>query len=112
VTNGRETISTYIKHQLQREAQILDVAEFLGGADATLRSEDGSLWTTWTIVRVLYQAYPENLWLPAARRIDLHLRKLEGDVCVKRVGGEGINARWRLLLSPSLRRIWIGLLVN
>jgi ribonuclease/clavin/mitogillin len=105
VTNGRETISTYIKHRLQREAQILDVlrtsipAEFLGGATET-PSEDRNLWTTWTIVRILYQAYPENLWLPAARGVDLHLRKLEGDGFVKRVGGEGVNARWRLLLSP------------
>jgi hypothetical protein len=57
----------------------LDVAEFLGGADATLRSEVGSLWTTLSVVRVLYQAYPEHLWLPAARGIDLHVRELEGD---------------------------------
>lgn len=105
VTNGRETISTYIKHRLEREAQILDVlripipAEFLSDANET-PSEDGNLWTTWSIVRVLYKAYPENLWLPAARGVDLHLRKLEGDGFVKPIGGDGVKTKWRLLLSP------------
>ncbi|KAF8968252.1 Metallo-hydrolase/oxidoreductase [Flammula alnicola] len=88
VSEGRETIATYIKHRLERETQIL-------GA-----SENGALWTTWDIVRHLYKAYPESLWLPAARGVDLHLRKLEIDRFVKRAGGEGNETKWKLLVSP------------
>ncbi|KAF9484974.1 Metallo-hydrolase/oxidoreductase [Pholiota conissans] len=106
VSEGRETISTYIKHRLEREDQILAVikspvpAELLGEVSST-PSEDDNLWTTWTIVRVLYKAYPENLWLPAARGVDLHLRKLESDGLVKRQGGEGVKTKWRLLSSRN-----------
>ncbi|KAF8188363.1 hypothetical protein BJ912DRAFT_968652 [Pholiota molesta] len=74
VTNGRETISTYIKHRLQREAQILDTP-----------SEDGNM-ATWTIVRILYQRI-QRIVASRCAWVDLHLRKLEGD-------------GWRLLLSP------------
>ena len=111
VTNGRETISTYIKHRLEREAQILGVLQSsvpVHRVDeaANAEADDAVPWTTWSIVRVLYKAYPENLWLPAARGVDLHLRKLEGEGAVKRLGGEGVQTRWKHLISrrstPSL----------
>lgn len=105
VTNGRETISTYIKHRLEREAQILGVLQssvpaHLVDDGENAEAGDAVPWTTWTIVRVLYKAYPENLWLPAARGVDLHLRKLEGEGAVKRLGGEGVETRWKPFLSP------------
>jgi ribonuclease/clavin/mitogillin len=112
VADGRETIATYIKHRLEREAQIVGVlnslvpAELAADSSSSAQEASGSapLWSTWNIVRVLYKSYPENLWLPAARGVDLHLRKLEGDGLVKLVvpGGEGEehNTVWRLLISP------------
>ncbi|KAF9453657.1 lactamase [Macrolepiota fuliginosa MF-IS2] len=97
VKNGRELISTYIKHRLEREQQILDALR--------KAPTDGDNWSTWTIVKSLYAAYPENLWVPAARSIELHLRKLEGEGVVVRLGGEGTETNWKLAArtpSPSL----------
>ena len=102
VLNGRETIATYIKHRLEREEQVLAVlrspvpAELQGDAIST----DRSLWTTWNLVRKIYKSYPENLWLPAARGIDLHLRKLEGDGILRQAGGDGVDCSWELLSPP------------
>ncbi|PPQ82351.1 hypothetical protein CVT25_008312 [Psilocybe cyanescens] len=105
VANGRETIATYIKHRLEREAQVLAVLRSpipVELYDETI-IETKTIWTTWNLVRVIYKAYPENLWLPAAHGIDLHLRKLEGDGVVRRVGGDGQHALWKLLPpTPSL----------
>lgn len=97
VENGRDFISTYIKHRLEREEQILEV----------LRKEpvEGNSWSTWAIVKVIYTSYPEDLLLFAARNIHLHLTKLEEDHCISRVGGEGVDTAWKLVtntLSPSL----------
>ncbi|KAL9714698.1 hypothetical protein Ac2012v2_001356 [Leucoagaricus gongylophorus] len=97
VKNGRELISTYIKHRLEREEQVLEV----------LRKEptEGTSWTTWAIVKVIYASYPEDLLLFAARNIELHLTKLEEDHCINRVGGEGVDSTWKLItktLNPSL----------
>ncbi|KAF5349679.1 hypothetical protein D9756_009010 [Leucocoprinus leucothites] len=97
VKNGRELISTYIKHRLEREEQILQV---LRG-----KPTEGGNWTIWTIVKVIYASYPENLWLPAARSIELHLLKLKRDRVVQRLGGEGVDTAWGLVSrtpSPSL----------
>ncbi|KXN91986.1 Beta-lactamase-like protein 2, partial [Leucoagaricus sp. SymC.cos] len=97
VKNGRELISTYIKHRLEREEQILEVLH--------RKPNEGDNWTTWTIVKVIYASYPENLWLPAARGIELHLVKLEKENLVKRLGGEGVETGWKLVSrtpSPSL----------
>jgi glyoxylase-like metal-dependent hydrolase (beta-lactamase superfamily II) len=97
VKNGRELISTYIKHRLEREEQVLEV---LRG-----KPTEGDNWTIWTIVKILYASYPESLWLPAARGIELHLAKLERDCLVKRLGGEGVETKWKLVSrtpSPSL----------
>ncbi|KAJ3514177.1 hypothetical protein NLJ89_g2528 [Agrocybe chaxingu] len=100
VANGRETISTYIKHRLEREDQILGVLNSSIPAELLENGVQAGHWTTWNIVRVIYKAYPENLWIPAARGIDLHLTKLEGEGFVKRVGGEATETEWKLLVSP------------
>ncbi|KAF5318017.1 hypothetical protein D9619_012256 [Psilocybe cf. subviscida] len=112
VANGRETIATYIKHRLEREAQIVGVlnspvpVELNADSSPSPHEASGTapLWSTWNIVRVLYKSYPENLWQPAARGVDLHLRKLEGDGLVKLitagVEGEEHHSVWRLLISP------------
>ncbi|CAA7260835.1 unnamed protein product [Cyclocybe aegerita] len=100
IANGRETIATYIKHRLEREAQILGVLKSSIPAELLNSGVQAAYWTTWNIVRVIYKAYPENLWLPAARGIDLHLTKLEGEGIVKRVGGEGTETEWKVLVSP------------
>jgi len=36
-----------------------------------------------------------------SRSIDLHLHKLEGEGFVRRMGGEGAEAQWRLTVSPA-----------
>ncbi|KAF9557205.1 lactamase [Agrocybe pediades] len=103
VTNGRETISTYIKHRLEREEQVLAVLRSSVPEELRAESQVGSdptLWTTWNLVRVIYKSYPENLWLPAARGIDLHLKKLESDGALQHAGGEGVESRWRLVSPP------------
>lgn len=97
VRNGHELISTYIEHRLEREQQILGL---LRNSPA-----EGDSWTTWTIVKTLYASYPENLWLPAARGIELHLRKLVGEGVIIHLEGEGVETRWKLVsrtLSPSM----------
>lgn len=98
VTNGRELIATYIKHRLDREAQVVQVLQSPVPSGQTN-------WTIWLIVKTLYAAYPESLWLPAAHGINLHLKKLEGDGVVRCLGGEGIEMSWKLTSrrsSPSL----------
>ncbi|PPQ67558.1 hypothetical protein CVT24_002838 [Panaeolus cyanescens] len=100
VVNGRETIATYIKHRLEREAQVLKTLQSPIPAEVAETEEEKEHWSTWTIVKVLYKSYPNSLWLPAARGINLHLRKLEGEGLIQRVGGEGKDVRWKLLVSP------------
>jgi glyoxylase-like metal-dependent hydrolase (beta-lactamase superfamily II) len=101
VEQGRETISLYIQHRLDREKEILRVLrspipqELLGG------STTDDLWTTWNIVRVIYKDYPENLWLPASQTVELHLRKLQGDEVVSHIAGEGPEKKWRILQSDT-----------
>ena len=97
VKNGREFISTYIKHRLEREEQILEVLH--------REPAEGNSWSTRAIVKDIYASYPEDLLLFAARSIHLHLTKLEEDHCIDRVGGEGVDTAWKLVtntLSPSL----------
>lgn len=105
VAKGRELISTYIEHRLEREAQVIGVLRTPASAKLSENEADTQAgfpsWTTWDIVKTLYRGYPESLWLPAARGIDLHLKKLEYEGFVQRIGGEGKDARWKLLVSPS-----------
>ena len=113
VAQGRELISTYIKHRLEREAQILSVLgsevpeEFReeGKGSSLDGEEDGrTYWTTWTLVKAIYKSYPESLWLPAARGVMLHMKKLEGEGAVKRVGNEeGKDIRWEVQTSDGRR---------
>ncbi|KDQ59681.1 hypothetical protein JAAARDRAFT_153678 [Jaapia argillacea MUCL 33604] len=92
--NGPQTISTYINHRLERESQIIAVLRNPPPASAT-----GEVaWTPWTIVKTVYSAYPEPLWAPAAHSVELHLKKLEVDGRVRKIGsGEGRDAGWILV---------------
>jgi endoribonuclease LACTB2 len=94
VANGPSLIKTYIKHRLEREEQIVQVLSTL----PVVQSSDGGTdrWTTWKIVTVIYREYPESLWLAAAHSVELHLRKLEGEGKVKKVGGEDKDTEWEV----------------
>ena len=92
IEDGSSTIRTYIEHRLQREAQVVEVLRKLQDADAA-----GSGVSIWDIVKDIYKDYPENLWLPAARGVGLHLRKLEVDGRAKCLGGRDVEERWRLI---------------
>ena len=97
VSEGPELISTYIKHRLEREDQIVTALKSPPPADvdnALLSTSASPLWTTWTLVTSIYASYPESLWLAAAHGVDLHLKKLEGEGRVKEVRGEGKDAAW------------------
>jgi hypothetical protein len=109
LTNGRETITTYIKHRMEREAQIVQALQLPVPVDLQSSSDTDSdsdrqpeqLWTIWNLVRHIYKAYPENLWLPATGSVHLHLKKLEGEGFVRCVGGEGKDSMWELVAIPS-----------
>ena len=99
VFDGSELIGRYIQHRLEREQQILDVLRRpppgTSPEDVPPSTDPERAWTTWTIVSTIYSAYPEALWAHAARSVTLHLRKLEDDKRVRRLGGEGVNTRWK-----------------
>ena len=107
LTNGPETIATYIKHRMEREAQIVEVlrlpvpVEFQSSNTDDRQQQQQQLWTTWNLVRHIYKSYPENLWLPATRSVHLHLKKLEGDGIVRFVEGEGKDTMWELV-APAV----------
>ena len=92
VTSGSELIETYIKHRVEREEQIMQVLQ----TKPTSSDSEELIWTTWTIVGKIYAQYPENLWLPAVRSVDLHLKKLESEGKVRKAGGEGKDTGWVL----------------
>ncbi|KAJ7157355.1 beta-lactamase-like protein [Mycena filopes] len=97
--DGEQVIETYIKHRMEREAQIVGVLKTPPpAASAAAESGASGPWTTWTLVATIYAAYPESLWLPAARGVDLHLRKLEEEGVVKRLGGEGKDTSWEFVV--------------
>ncbi|KAK0212636.1 beta-lactamase-like protein [Desarmillaria ectypa] len=89
VDEGEQVISTYIRHRIEREEQIV----------ALLRAPNQLVWTTWSLVSKIYSAYPESLWLPAAHSVDLHLKKLEKDGVVNRLDGVDEHTSWRLALK-------------
>ncbi|KAF5386851.1 hypothetical protein D9615_001987 [Tricholomella constricta] len=102
IPKGKEMISGYIQHRLEREAQILKVLNSPPPRNGD--SDDAPpRWTTWTIVTTMYAAYPESLWLPAAHSVDLHLKKLQEDKVVRRVSGELQHTSWEVIdiLSSS-----------
>jgi len=93
VAEGTKVIETYIKHRLEREAQVLEVLQ----SSPPSSSESGKgAWTTWTIVSKIYEGYPESLWGPASRSIDLHMNKLEADGLVRKLDGDGVHTSWGL----------------
>ncbi|KAF9533631.1 lactamase [Crepidotus variabilis] len=98
VKNGRETITTYIQHRLDREKEIMGVIK-TAVPDRLLADKvsatPSDAWTTWNIVRLIYQKYPENLWLPACRGVELHLRKLQNEGMVVQGEGEGVDTQWK-----------------
>ena len=94
ICNGPDVISMYIRHRQEREDQILKIL--------ANPPSNGNLWTTWSIVSVIYAAYPQSLWLPAARSVELHLCKLEGEGRVKRLGGGGKDVEWNLLTDQDI----------
>ncbi|KDQ33992.1 hypothetical protein PLEOSDRAFT_1031796 [Pleurotus ostreatus PC15] len=95
VPDGTGLISTYIKHRLEREEQIVQVLRGVNTVEE--RTAPPQSATTWNIVSVIYAAYPESLWAPAAHSVDLHLKKLEKDGKAKKLGGEGKDTNWQLL---------------
>lgn len=97
VEDGSKLINTYISHRLEREEQIFQVLKTEPSASVNAESGNGGLWTTWTIVSTIYASYPENLWLPAAHSVNLHLKKLEKDGRVRHIGGEGKDSEWILV---------------
>ena len=108
LTNGPETIATYIKHRLERETQIVEMLQLPVPVELQSLSntkdrqqQQQQLWTIWNLVRNIYKSYPETLWLPATRSVYLHLKKLEGEGCVRCVGGEGKDTMWELVAVPS-----------
>ncbi|KAK1218609.1 hypothetical protein PQX77_018697 [Marasmius sp. AFHP31] len=96
VPDGVQLIETYIKHRLEREAQILKVLQSPPPSPSEDEPDDNLSpnWTTWTIVKDIYAAYPESLWLPACRSVELHMGKLEQEGVIKKLGGDGIHAKW------------------
>jgi endoribonuclease LACTB2 len=94
--DGKATISMYIKHRLEREAQILELLHKSPTPPSETSAGEVGKWTTWTLVTTIYASYPENLWLPAARGVELHLKKLEKDGVVKRGEGEDFHCTWEL----------------
>lgn len=95
VDDGPELIVTYIKHRLDREAQIVGILKSTP-SQSEGESEEPPSWTIWGVVGQIYKDYPDSLWLPAARGMGLHLKKLEGEGRAKYLGGEGIDQRWTL----------------
>ncbi|KAL0947555.1 hypothetical protein HGRIS_013648 [Hohenbuehelia grisea] len=91
VNDGADLISTYIKHRLEREEQVLQVLK------ASAAEASAAPTTTWTIVSIIYASYPESLWLPAAHSVSLHMEKLVKDGRVKKLGGEGKDTAWQLI---------------
>jgi ribonuclease/clavin/mitogillin len=76
--SAKSHIETYISHREARENQILEV----------LNKSQGRI-SIGQIVESLYAEYPRSLWPAAAHGVGLHLRKLEAEGKVKRLGGDG-----------------------
>lgn len=102
VENGREIISSYIRHRLSREKDILRLLKSPMPQELLGDSTDDR-WTTWNIMRVMYKKYPENLWFPACRIIELHLQKLRGEGLISYIEGDGPQKKWRALRRSEIR---------
>lgn len=89
VSDGPNNIRNYIIHRQKRDEQILETLRGTPPGDEP--------WTTWSIVKVLYKDYPENIWTAAAHTLDMHLRKLEQEGKVESLGGIGKDVMWEIL---------------
>jgi glyoxylase-like metal-dependent hydrolase (beta-lactamase superfamily II) len=115
IEDGPAKIREYIKHRFDRERQVLVVLSSTNNnyesdedtestrvstmATATVKGAAGK--TAMDIVKVIYQAYPATLHLPAQHQILLHLKKLEEDGKVKRGDEQSVedieDVVWELL---------------
>ncbi|KAF8937958.1 hypothetical protein BGZ47_008785 [Haplosporangium gracile] len=111
IEDGPAKIREYIKHRFERERQVLAVLSSPSSTGSDVHTESVKAFTpastgktAMDIVKVIYQAYPVSLHLPAQHQILLHLKKLEEDGKVKRgVGAAGepvedlVDAVWDLV---------------
>ena len=84
IEDGVAKLEQYIAHRMEREQQVL--AELAKGPRDPM-----------TIVRVIYEKYPENLHGAAAQSVTQHLLKLERTGAVAREGGadaDPLRATW------------------
>ena len=88
-TVPHDHVGMYLQHRVDRENQVLQAIR--------MPPLEGESWTTWTLVQNIYARYPKDLWEPAAQSVDLHLKKLEAEGKVQRLGGEERHVQWKLL---------------
>ena len=81
-------VAMYLRHRVDRENQVLQA---IGGPPPS-----GDSWSTWSLVQSIYASYPQELWEPAAASVDQHLKKLEAEGRVAKLGGEERHTRWKL----------------
>ncbi|KAG6334262.1 hypothetical protein ID866_4819 [Astraeus odoratus] len=91
VQDGAQLISAYVAHRTERENQILGLMQ-------QPAAEGKGFWSTWDIVSRMYEGYPQNLWEPAARSVNQHLMKLTTEGRVRKLGGQGRDTQWELLM--------------
>ncbi|KAI8371869.1 putative metallo-beta-lactamase domain protein [Blakeslea trispora] len=87
IEEGQAKINEYIHHRLEREKQIVEL----------MKTES---WTAMAIVKILYKDYPESLYLPAAKGIVLHLKKLQKEgrvIALNKDKDEIYQLRWALV---------------
>ncbi|KAF7340977.1 hypothetical protein MSAN_02083100 [Mycena sanguinolenta] len=96
IANGAQVIEKHIKHRSEREAQIVGILKTPPpGVGCGWVQKQPSVDDVDTATLMI--AYPESLWLPAARGVMLHLEKLEGEGVVRRIGGEGKDTSWEFI---------------
>ena len=96
IEDGRGKVMEYIAHRKEREQQVLDVLR--QPPQQQQRAEGGEGWRSMGVVKVIYQAYPENLHGPAEGGVVQVLRKLEGEGRVK----QGDDGTWSLVSKSAL----------
>lgn len=79
--SAKAHIETYISHREARENQIINI----------LKDSERKSITIGDIVKTLYAEYPERLWAAAAHGVGLHLKKLESEGRVRRVGSRAVS---------------------
>lgn len=87
-TVPHDHVEMYLRHRVDRENQVLEAI--------AAQPKSGDAWTTWTLVQKIYASYPQELWEPAAVSIDQHLKKLQAEGRVSKLGGEERHTEWKL----------------